>query len=191
MLYPFDRKITQNTRKIISVHIFTSNHFHSSHNTVWALSQQRTPQTELQSDYHRPSSCLTTHTPPISSIAALCRSYQIASVSSIAAPCRSHSTNQAKIDSNTARSRLHRAISPLDLTQSHLSLPSSLNLTKFDEFFFWVLFLLWVYLVGGKMWVWNWVELDYSYFPIWCSGMVNQIFSSLGFSILVAKLDFP
>ena len=27
MLFLFDRKITQNTRKIISVHIFTSNHF--------------------------------------------------------------------------------------------------------------------------------------------------------------------
>ena len=27
MLFPFDRKIIQNTRKIISIHIFTSNHF--------------------------------------------------------------------------------------------------------------------------------------------------------------------
>ena len=47
MLFPFNRKITQNTRKIISIHIFTSNHFHSSHNTFWALSQQRTPHSAL------------------------------------------------------------------------------------------------------------------------------------------------
>ena len=51
--------------------------------------------------------------------------------------CRSqHRADQAKIDSNTTRSRLCRAISPLDRTQSPLSLPSSLNLIGFDEFFF-------------------------------------------------------
>ena len=51
--------------------------------------------------------------------------------------CRSqHRADQAKIDSNTTRSRLRCAISPLDRTQSPLSLPSSLNLIGFDEFFF-------------------------------------------------------
>ena len=58
-------------------------------------------------------------------------------------------------DSNVARSCLRHTISPLpplhdlafssiDRTESPLSLPSSLNLTGFDEFFCWVLFLLWV-----------------------------------------------
>ena len=52
MLFPFDRKITQNSRKIIFVHIFTSNHFHSSHNMIWALSQQRTPHSSTISHTH-------------------------------------------------------------------------------------------------------------------------------------------
>ena len=60
MLFPFNRKITQNTRKIISIHIFTSNHFHSSHNTFWALSQQRTPHSNTSSHTH--SSQRTPHT---------------------------------------------------------------------------------------------------------------------------------
>ena len=52
MLFPFDHKITQNTCKIISIHNFTLNHFHSSHNMVWALSQQRTPHSSTISHTH-------------------------------------------------------------------------------------------------------------------------------------------
>ena len=82
-----------------------------------------------------------------------------------------HRADQAKIDSNATRSRLRlrRAISPLDRTQSPLSLPS-LNLTGFDEFFFfWVLFL------------WGlWTEKWY-YIFVWklrkCEQQVENVFS--------------
>ena len=57
MLFPFNHKITQNTRKVISIHIFTSNNFHSSHNTVWALSQQRTPHSSTSSHMHSSQQC--------------------------------------------------------------------------------------------------------------------------------------
>ena len=67
-----------------------------------------------------------------------------------------HRANQAKIDSNATRSHLRRAISPLDRTQSPLSLPSSLNLTRFDEFFFfgfvdWEM-ILYICLEAEKIW---------------------------------------
>ena len=60
------------------------------------------------------------------------------------APIKQRSTPTPHDLAFVVRSRLHlrRAISPLDRTQSPLSLPFSLNLTGFDEFFFWVLFLL-------------------------------------------------
>ena len=54
------------------------------------------------------------------------------------APIKQRSTLTPLDLASAARSRLHirHAISPLDRTQSPLSLPSSLNLTGFDEFFF-------------------------------------------------------
>ena len=73
--------------------------------------------------------------------------------STIALDRRSHQSND-RTRSSIAPVRLqHRSISPsphdlafasTDRTQSPLSLPPSLNLTGFDEFFCWVLFLLWV-----------------------------------------------
>ena len=41
MLFPFDRKITQNTRKIIFVHIFTSNHFRTEFQTCKERERER------------------------------------------------------------------------------------------------------------------------------------------------------
>ena len=74
--------------------------------------REPSPQTELQPDDHRSSSSTMTHTPPILSIAASYQSHQIASVSSIAVPCQLHRADQAKINSNAARSRLHHTTSP-------------------------------------------------------------------------------
>ena len=47
-------------------------------------------------------------------------------------------TSRSNPITSAARSRLHlrRVISPLDRTQSPLSLPSSLNVIEFDDFFF-------------------------------------------------------
>ena len=85
--------------------------------------QQRTPQTELQSDDHRLSSSLTTHTLPVSSIAA---------------PCRLHRADQAKIYSNATRSRLRHTISsshpPRDLaSRSNPVISLSSFFSQFDR----------------------------------------------------------
>ena len=50
MLFPFDRKITQNTRKIISVHIFTSNHFQ----TLFQTHKERETEGERESETDSP-----------------------------------------------------------------------------------------------------------------------------------------
>ena len=122
-------------------------------------------QIELQSDDHRLSSSLTTHIAPI------------APVSSIAAPCRSHHTDQAKIDSNAAWSRLHRTISPLppprNLASRSNPVASLSSFSQFDQiwwiFFFWVLFLLGL-----------WIEKLY-YIFVWklrkCEQQVENVFS--------------
>ena len=85
--------------------------------------QQRTPQTELQSDDHRLSSSLTTHTLPVSSIAA---------------PCRLHRADQAKIYCNATRSRLRHTISsshpPRDLaSRSNPVISLSSFFSQFDR----------------------------------------------------------
>ena len=167
MLFPFDHKITQNTRKIISVHIFTSNHFHSSHNTVWALSQQRTPQTELQFDDPHSIGLVNRNTAPISSIVAPCRSHR---------SCRSqHRADQAKIDSNAAQSRLRRSISPSppprDLASKSNPITSlSSFFSQFDQIW-WIFFSRFCFFCGS---VWlvgkcecgiglNWITLTFSF----------------------------
>ena len=186
------------TRKLVSVKIFTSNHFRThaqrerererergrrespdhafdfageprAQITPRTISTPHTTRSELSHSNAllRPSSSPMTHTPPVSSIAAprrLHRSRWSQHRADRTTPIKQRSTPTPLDLASATRSllRLRCAISPLDRTQSPLSLPSSLNLTGFDDFFFWVLFLLWVCLVGGKMWVWNWVKLDYS-----------------------------
>ena len=85
--------------------------------------REPSPQTELQSDDPHSTSLVDRSTAPIAPISSTLTPLDLASA---------------------ARSllRIRRAISPLDRTKSPLSLPSSLSLTGFDEFFFWVLFLL-------------------------------------------------
>ena len=89
---------------------------------------QITPQTKLQSDDHRLSSSPTTPAPTYTA------PHQRRSTP---APIKQRSTPTPLDLVSAARSRLrlHCAISPLDRTQSPLSLPSSLNLTGFDDFF--------------------------------------------------------
>ena len=52
MLFPFDRKITQNTRKIISIHIFTSNHFQTLFQTHKERERERDRFTRSTDESH-------------------------------------------------------------------------------------------------------------------------------------------
>ena len=100
-----------------------------------------------------------THTPPVSSIVASYRSHQIAPVSSIAVPCQLHRADQAKIDSNATRSRLHRttlsSYPPRDLAfRSNPVASLSSFFSQFDRiwwiFFFWFCFFC-VYLLRNDI----------------------------------------
>ena len=77
---------------------------------------------------NRLSSSPTTHTAPITAPALI----------------KQRLTPTSRDLASAAQSRLRRAISPLDRTQSPLSLPSSLNLTSFDDFFFFGFCFFWV-----------------------------------------------
>ena len=78
--------------------------------------QQRTPQTELQSNDPHSTDLVDRSIAPI-------KQRSTPTPLDLASATRSHL-------------RIHRTISPLDQTQSPLSLPFSLNLTEFDEIFF-------------------------------------------------------
>ena len=129
--------------------------------------QQRTPQTELQSNNHRLSSSLTTHTPLVSSIASPCWSHQCRRSQHRAnrtAPFKQRSTPTPLDLAFTSAARSYLLIKP-----SRLSLFLLLSiwwdlmnffsrfcffcvsvLTEFDEVFFWVLFLL--YFCIDRIW---------------------------------------
>ena len=131
------------TRKFVSVQIFTSNHFQAH------AQREREREREPRSLLRPSSSSTTTDWAPVrrTTLHWFRRSHQIALVSShraTPASIKQGSTPMPLDLASATRShlRLHRAISPLDRTQSPLSLPSPLNLTGFDEFFSWVLFLL-------------------------------------------------
>ena len=97
--------------------------------------QQRTPQTELQSNDPHSTDLVDLSTAPI----------------------KQRSTPTPLDLASTARShlRIHRTISLLDQTQSPLSLPFSLDLTEFDEFFSWILFLL-CFCIGEWYYIFVW-----------------------------------
>ena len=139
------------TRKLVLVKIFTSNHFrtHAQRERERKREKDPSPQTELQSNDHnsallKPSSSPTTTDWAPVWRPTLYRSRRSQHRADYTAPIKQRST-PTPLDLASAtqsRLRIRRVISPLDRTQSSLSLPSSLNLTEFDEFFFWVLFLL-------------------------------------------------
>ena len=120
------------TQKWFEVKIFNSNHFQtheqrqrereeeeraqSSNRAPVRQPQQRNPQTELQSNDPHSTDLVNRSTAPI-------KQRSTPTLLDLASAARSHL-------------RIHRTISPLDQTQSPLSLLFSLNLTEFDEFFF-------------------------------------------------------
>ena len=125
----FDRKKKPLTRKLFYISIFTSNHFQ--------IELQMRKEREREREREREKRWARTDRAPVRRPRPHWPQQSLPS---------QHRADQAKIDSNATRSRLRlrRAISPLDRTQSPLSLPS-LNLTGFDEFFFFGFCFFWVY----------------------------------------------
>ena len=115
--------------------------------------REPSPQTELQSDDPHSTSLVDRSTAPIAPFSSTLTPLDLASA---------------------ARSllRIRRAILPLDRTKSPLSLPSSLSLTGFDEFFFSVLFLLCFCI--DRIW---WIFFGFCFFCISVLTRFDECFS--------------
>ena len=160
-LFPLTVKYPPHTRKSFYTLILTSNYFHSLQKISLLIHSHHSRQAQVEGRRElspmKPRSSPRPMAPPVWS--------RRSNLSPIWSRRLSSSIVLKPIsnESGLIVLRLHRVISPLDRTQSPLSLPSSLNLTEFDDFFLgFVSFvflclemILYICLEAEKMWATN------------------------------------